>query len=178
MKFSEICKRQPAIKAVIKDMKSMATRVGYYEAYVHGKEILSYLVGYDACDSLLKTSMVYDIVIEELAEACERGDVVYIKDKNPILNLAIRERPPKENLEVDMLVGKIAFCLWLSTQEDRNDSVGELARTFMENNDLLKGMRTEEIVAFLKDRHSNLHNILSDAHAEFKRERGKAAWPA
>ena len=129
MNFSQICKRQPAIATVINDAESAATRAGYYNAYAWGQGILSYLVGIDAGDESLRSSRCYDVVIDELAEACERGDMEHEGPRMSILSLACKETPSKEVLETKMLIDKIAFCVWFMKQGKRDDQIGDLARS-------------------------------------------------
>jgi hypothetical protein len=77
MTFEEICKINDGIKEALQEIEAVAQDEGYYRSYVWGKNRLMHQVGYLAGDPRLKSSAAYDVVLDEIVDACERGDVVY-----------------------------------------------------------------------------------------------------
>jgi hypothetical protein len=72
MTFEEICKKQPVIGTIINEMGYLSAKTGYFEPYTAGKNILSELVGFGAQDADLRNASDYDVVLERLADACEK----------------------------------------------------------------------------------------------------------
>lgn len=66
MTLDEIIKTAPSIGVILYSIKPVGSEASRHSQYSVFKDVLSHYVGWDAWHPLLKSTKVYDIVIDEL----------------------------------------------------------------------------------------------------------------